>query len=170
MTDAQRAALEALIERELTAEELDAIEPFISDPDNRNDIKIAEILSAGRTQVVPYLITDRGVIGALGTIDGEKLLSDLETFAAATLPADHPLKAHHAGIKRVLSWLQRDPGLDIGSPTAQSLLATLAQAGAIEQAHATAIAALARRPHPYQVLDVSRVLNVAERPHADVRR
>ena len=89
----------------------------------RNDTAIAAALSVGRTRLQSRLITERGVISALGPIEGEALLQGLEGFAAAALPPEHPLAAHHAGIKRVIGWL-RPPseGVDIGDPLTQQLL------------------------------------------------
>lgn len=159
MTEAQRAALEALIGRALTEQELAAIEPYISDPDNRNDVAIAAVLSQGRTKIVPHLMTDRGVIGALGTIDGEAFIVALESVVATDLPEEHPLKPHQAGIKRMLAWLERDPGLDIGSPRTQALLAMMGQGGALDEDLALTVARLAERPDPLSVSAVSDALN-----------
>ena len=96
----------------------------------RRDREIAAALSAGRTRYAPRLITERGVISALGPIEGEGLLAGLEAFAAATLPAEHPLYAAHAGISRVIGWLKPpSEGVDIGDPLTRQLLDTMVALG-----------------------------------------
>lgn len=125
----------------------------------RADAAVAAALSVGRTALVPLTITELGVLDTLGTIDGEAFLAGLEAFAGATLPDGHPFAAHHAGIKRALSWLKDAKGLDIGSGQAQTMLASLGAAGVVNAQHAAAIAALARRPAPISVDEVSHALN-----------
>ena len=96
----------------------------------RRDREIADALSTGRTRLQSRLITERGVISALGPVDGEELLAGLEAFAAATLPPEHPLAAHHAGIKRVIGWLKPPAdGVDLGDPLTQQLLDTMVALG-----------------------------------------
>lgn len=128
----------------------------------RNDLAVAAALSAGRTKPRERLITERGVISALGPIEGEGLLAGLEAFAAATLPPEHPLYAHHAGMKRVLSWLKPPAdGVDIGDPLTQQLLQTLVALGVsgITAPRVAALLALATEPDPISVDAVSAALN-----------
>lgn len=129
----------------------------------RRDPQIAVALSAGRTRPRTRMITERGVISILGPIEGEALLQGLEQFAAATLPVEHPLAAHHAGIRRIIGWL-RPPseGVDIGDPMTAQLLQTLAAIGTpgITSGRVAALLAAATEPDPISVSDVSDALNM----------
>lgn len=135
---------------------------FAADVAERRDAQIAAALSVGRTRVRPRLITERGVISILGPIEGEALLQGLEQFAAATLPVEHPLAAHHAGIRRIIGWL-RPPseGVDIGDPLTAQLLQTLAAIGTpgITSSRVAALLAAAREDDPISVDAVSTALN-----------
>ena len=132
----------------------------------RNDTAVAAALSVGRTRLQSRLITERGVISALGPIEGESLLQGLEGFAAATLPPEHPLAAHHAGIKRVIGWL-RPPseGVDIGDPLTQQLLGTMVALGVagVTAPRVAALLALAAQPDPISGDAVSDALNARAR-------
>lgn len=135
---------------------------FAADVAERRDAQIAAALSVGRTRVRPRLITERGVISILGPIDGEALLQGLEQWAAATLPVEHPLAAHHAGIRRIIGWLKPpSEGVDIGDPLTAQLLGTLAALGAqgITTVRVNALLAMAREPDPISVDAVSAALN-----------
>lgn len=129
----------------------------------RRDAQIAEALSEGRTRPRTRMITERGVISILGPIEGEALLQGLEQFAAATLPVEHPLAAHHAGIRRIIGWL-RPPseGVDIGDPLTAQLLQTLAAIGTpgITSSRVAVLLAAATEPDPISVSDVSDALNM----------
>lgn len=102
-------------------------------------------------------VTERGVVAALGVLDGEAFLSALEAFAASTLPADHPLAPYQPGIARQLAWPQRD-GIDVGSAPARNLLDALAAAGVIDAAHAAAIKGLAEVRTLVAEMDVRRAI------------
>ena len=107
---------------------------------------IADAVSAvAPKQLVSRNITDRAVIAALGTDVGDAVLTALEAVAAEVMAENDPLKPHQGGIRRMLAWLQRDPGLDIGSQQAQNMLTTLAQLGRMQEAHATALKALGQQ-------------------------
>lgn len=86
-------------------------------------------------------ITDRGVIAALGTDVGDAVLAALEAVATDTLPEGDPLLPHQGGIRRMLAWLQRDHGLDIGNERTQAMLGTMVALGRMQQ-HADALRAL----------------------------
>ena len=132
----------------------------------RKDSNIADALSTGRTKPQQRLITERGVISALGPVEGEALLQGLEAFAAATLPPEHPLAAHHAGIKRVISWLKPpSEGVDIGDPLTQQLLVTMVALGVsgITAPRVSALLALATISDPISVDTVSSALNARDR-------
>lgn len=128
----------------------------------RDDVAIVDTLSMGRTRPASRLITERGVISALGPVDGEALLSGLEAFAAATLPAEHPLAAQHAGIARAIGWLKPpSEGVDIGDALTRTLLSTLAALGTpgITPARVDTLLALASEPDPIGLHQLSNVLS-----------
>lgn len=135
----------------------------------RNDAGIAAALSEWRTRPRTRMITERGVISILGPIEGEALLQGLEQFAAATLPVEHPLAAHHAGIRRIIGWL-RPPseGVDIGDPLTAQLLQTLAAIGTpgITSGRVAVLLAAAREDDPIEVAAVSAALNARAREQA----
>lgn len=161
MTPAQQSALEGVAGRALTAPEVAAIDPLLS-ADNRKDVAIASVLSTGRTRLTSRMIGERGIMAALGTVEGEACLKAFETFAATPLVEPHPLAKHHPGIKRMLGWLKTDAGLDIGTPQASVLLGTMAQLGVLQAVWVSAILALAQTPNPIATNSVSNALNIAE--------
>lgn len=151
MTPAQRAALETLVERPLKPEEVAEIDAAgWLDPDARRDDLIAELLSEDRTQLAPYYVDKGDFIVALGLDTANAVLDLLEAepryrhakdlIAKGTLRADLPI---------TLALLQQLIGADLGA------------AGTFSQAHAEALLALARRPAPIPIGDVSRALNAA---------
>ena len=115
----------------------------------------AAALSVNRTRLRSVLLTERGVMAALGVVDGESALSALEAFAAA--PASGPLAAQHAGIARMVGWLS-GAGIDIGDPLAQQLLDILAAVGVLAPASVAKIKALAQTPAPVSASEVSEAL------------
>lgn len=123
-----------------------------------DDAQIAAIVSAGRTRLRSHYITDRGVISALGTQAGNAFLDAIEGFAVAVLPAEHPLKADQAGIKRVLAWLKSDGGIELGDAQTQMLLGVFAQLGVVNAGHAATIMALGKDADPVSAGDVSLAL------------
>lgn len=129
----------------------------------RNDTAIAAALSVGRIRYQSRLITERGVISALGPVEGEALLAGLEAFAAAdpaTLPPQ--IAPAHAGIKRVIGWLKAPAeGVDIGDPLTHQLLDTMVALGVqgVTAERVAAIKALAAVPDPVDLSAVSAALN-----------
>lgn len=102
-------------------------------------------------------VTERGVVAALGVLDGEQFLTALESFAGAALTSEHPLAPYQPGIARQLAWLKRD-GIDVGSTPARDLLDALAAAGVINAEHAAVIKALAEVRTPVADMDVRRAI------------
>lgn len=102
-------------------------------------------------------ITERGVVAALGVLDGEAFLVALETFVASALPPEHPLKAYQPGIARQIAWLKTG-GIDVGSAPARDLLDALAAVGVIDAAHAAVIKAQAEVRTPVSAMDVRRAI------------
>jgi hypothetical protein len=121
-------------------------------------VAIAAALSANRTKLAPRNITERRIIAALGLVDGDAFLSALEAFTTATLDPAHPLKPYQPGLKRVLSWLRTDEGLDVGDPLAQQMLASLAAVGVVDSAASVTVRALALVPDPVPELEVRRAI------------
>jgi len=108
---------------------------------------IADALNAARPPVLSLCtIGERGIIAALGTIEGEACLQAFEVFSATPLPSGHPLEAHYPGIKRLLGWLKTAEGVDIGNVQAATLLSAMAQVGILQQAWADGLLALATKP------------------------
>lgn len=128
----------------------------------RNDTAIASALSVGRIRYQSRLITERGVISALGPVEGEALLAGLEAFAAAdpaTLPEQ--IAPAHKGIARVIGWLKPpSEGVDIGDPLTHQLLDTMVALGVsgVTAERVAAIKALAAVADPISEMDVRRAI------------
>lgn len=127
----------------------------------RNDAGLAASLSVGRKRVQSRMISERGVMAALGTIDGEACLQAFEDFAASDLAEGHPLKANHKGIKRMLSWLKSDAGLDIGTAEAHQMLGAMANPAidVIQPEWAEVLTELTKVDDPVHMNTVSEILN-----------
>ena len=119
---------------------------------------LATALSQGRTRLVERMISERRIVALLGIERGEAFLAGLEAFAAASLPADHPMAGVQAGIRRMAGWLKEPEGVDVGNPLAQQALAGLAAAGVLNAADAEIVAAFAREPDPVSEFDVRRAI------------
>lgn len=113
-----------------------------------------QITAAAPPRLRPTNVTDRGVIAALGTDVGDAALAALEAVAADALAEGDPLAPHQGGIRRMLAWLQRDPGLDVGSARTQGMLDTLVLLGRMDPAHAQALKALGQEPDTVTEYDV----------------
>lgn len=122
-----------------------------------DDGAIAAALSSGRMRSRFYLVTERTVVSVLGVIAGEQFLQALESFAVATLAAEHPLAAYQSGIARQLAWLKRD-GLDVGNEAARSMMDALVSAGTLNADSVSTIKALGVEPDPVSVYDVIKAL------------
>jgi hypothetical protein len=172
MKPAEQSALQGLVESELSAEELLALEPLV---EARNDVGIATLLSAGRTRLVPRLITARGVRGALTVPQASRFLALLKDAAGATdLPAwldvalrmigvpaeDHP--AYLDMFACAHEWLQGN-GLDLGDPTTRAGLDIIAASDPAKFGATVAILkAMAVVDDPIPFDHVSRALNKAQ--------
>lgn len=153
MNSPQQTALEALIGRALTTEEVAAIDPLIS-ADNRQDAAIAAVLSVGRTKLASHFASERGVLERYpgGPVEADALLTKLEAFAATA----HPMASI---VKRALKFLAQAEGLDLGSPATQGLIAQLQAGGVITTAERDGLAAMATRPDPITPAAVEAALN-----------
>ena len=114
--------------------------------DSRDYQAIADAINATRPPVLSlYTIGERGIIAALGTIEGEACLQAFEAFSATPLSSGHPLEAHYPGIKRLLGWLKSAEGVDIGNAQAATLLGAMAQVGILQKAWVDGLLSLATK-------------------------
>lgn len=150
-------ALQALVGRALTPEELTALAPLVA---ARNDVAIASLLSAGRVRIESRMLSERGVLSALGSEAGDAMLTALEGITSPdSLPV--PLRSNYGAIRRAVSWLKGD-GVDVGDPLTRGLLDALAATGVIQAASAVAVKRLAEQPNPLPFGAVSDALNKAQ--------
>lgn len=154
MTLEQQSALEALVARALTADEIAAIEPLLA---TRNDVAIAAALSEGRQKLCSHMIGERGILDTLGPVDGEAFLSALESIASADMLPE-AAQPYFGALKRGVAWLKTD-GIDVGSETTRELLNVLVAAGSVSELSVKTLKALAMKDDPVSVADVSEVLN-----------
>lgn len=178
MTPEQKAALETLIGRALTAPEITAIDGHLP---AGNAAAIAAVLGLGPPRIVPRPVSTQGVRGALGDVEGERfvraLLALQEAAKTDAVPAwltavltsmQRPADTHALTLGTLgaaLGMLGTDKGIDVGDPTTRAMLDLLAagqQAGGPAVADAcAALKALAVRRDPIDHLDVSRALEGA---------
>lgn len=157
MTPEVIAALQAMVGRALTTEEQAALAPLVA---ARNDVAIAALLSVGRVRVESRMLSERGVLSALGSEAGDAMLTALEGITSPdALPM--PLRSNYGAIRRAVSWLKGD-GVDVGDPLTRGMLDALAATGVIQVASAAAIKRLAERPDPLPFGSVSDALNKAQ--------
>lgn len=148
MTPAQQAALETLAGRVLTADEITAADALL-DPDSRNDVALAALISAGRTKHVP---TELGV----GTV-----LATLGPGAGAWLDAITAVGEQNRDVYWALTLLHKGT-LRIDMPATRSQMESLAQAVPALADGINALLGLCMAPDPVAQADVSRALNIAE--------
>jgi len=137
MTPSQQASLEGLVGRSLSGVEIAAIDGHIEAGDFG---VVAEMLSAGRSRLVPYYISERGV-RAMAVLPRHRhallcVLRDavqqtpawlIPTLTAAGIPAED-----HAALADDLAcahrWLLSAEGLDVGTEAVQRMLDLIAAA------------------------------------------
>ena len=146
MTPVQQAALESLVARALSADEIAAIEPLLPE---RNDVAIADILSTGRVKTEPMRI-------GIGTI-----LATMRPNGGAFLNAMEALAATDANVKWTLKLIEQS-NFDIGLAATREELNAFAAAHPELSAQIAALLAVAERPDPVHYNAVSDVLNIAE--------
>lgn len=162
MTPEQRGALEVLVGRALTEQEVATIDPLL-DGNNRRDDLIASLLSVGRTEVYSRMTSARGLAELYpgGPAGAEVILMKLEGAAAALKASpDQALKVQGSLIARQLSFLNAD-GLDFGSAALRGMLDQFVPSPLTEE-EVTGLKAVATRPAPISIDAVSRALNIAE--------
>lgn len=150
MTPQQQTALEALVSRTLTAEEVVQIDALLP---TGSVGAIAALLSVGRTRVVSHFASERGILERfpLGPIAGDALLTKLDAFAATA----HPMASI---VKRAMKFLGQPEGLDLGSPATQGLLDQLALGGVMTAEERAGLKTMATAPNPVAVADVETAL------------
>ncbi len=149
MTPAQQTALEAVVGRALGVPELEQIEPYIADPDNRNDVEIAALLSVGRTRTQSQRIGVGTVLATLGAGGG--------AFLDALVQVGQ--------LNRNVYWameLIRASNFDIGMPATRAQMQTLATAVPAVAGGIAALLELGLVPDPLPVSAISHALNIAE--------
>lgn len=146
MTPVHQAALESLVARALTADEIAAIEPLLPE---RNDVAIADILSAGRVRFEPLLI-------GIGTI-----MATMRPNGGAFLDALEALAATDSNVKWTLKLIEQS-NFDIGLSATREELVAFAAAHPDMGPQIAALLAVAERPDPIHHNAVSVALNVAE--------
>lgn len=113
---------------------------------SRDSDAIAAALSFGRTRVVSRLGGIGAIMEALGPANGAQVLDVLDA-----------LKASNAALK--WGWVLLERGeLDFGSPATRSMIDGLRDAGAMTEAVASALKALAEQPDPVAEIDVRRAI------------
>lgn len=148
MTPAQQSALESVVGRALTQGEIDQIDPLL-DYSNRQDVQIAEILSAGRTRLK---FTPIGI----GT-----LLAAMAPNGGAFLDALEATGATDPNIKWLLKLIERG-AFDIGLEASRTQMQTYAQAMPSLADAVNALLQLGTEPDPIHYNTISDALNVAE--------
>jgi hypothetical protein len=157
MTPQQQVALEALVGRALTEDEVAQVAPLVAAGATQ---AIADILSVGRKRVVSMRITERGV-RMLPVLPRSRhaLLQVLRDAAqstpawlapvltAAGVPAeDHPALADD--LSSAHGWLLNADGLDIGTAAARNMLDMIAAAVPAAAAACAAVKAMAEEADP----------------------
>jgi hypothetical protein len=146
MTGDQKSALEKVVGRVLTTEEITALGPLL---DIRNDVEIARLLSLGRTRQVPTQVGVGTVMAAMGERGGAFL--DAVTSLGVE---DRQVYWGFDPVRRAV--------LDLSVPVARTMLAALrtklpAYADDIDQ-----LLVLGAEPDPIDFNRISDALNVAE--------
>lgn len=173
MTPAQQAALEGIVGRPLTPDEIAQLDPLL-EPDARNDVAITAKLQTIRTPIhVETRITELGV-RRLAVLPRHRFAL-LEAFreaeagppawaSAALEAAQVPAEDRPALLDDLASgwrWLQTPPGIDIAAPGARQLLDVIAVGVPLAAPACAAVKALAPVV-PLDMTAVSFALNVAE--------
>ena len=123
----------------------------------RDTVAIAAAFNPGRVRVEPRMLSERGVLSALGPTAGDAFLTALEAAAASAVALPAPLRSYHGAIRRAVGWIKGD-GIDVGDAVTRSLLDAMASAGVVNAASASAIKRLAERSDPVEEIEVRRAL------------
>ena len=145
MTPAQQGALESLAGRELTAEEVAAIEPFLA---VRNDVSIASIL--------PPKVTVQSTPIGIGTT-----LAVLAPNGGQFLDALEALGQTDPNVKWALKLIEQS-NFDVGMDATRAQMQAFAQVAPDFAVGIAALMATAERTEPIHFNAVSDALNIAE--------
>jgi hypothetical protein len=148
MTPQQQSALESVVGRTLTGDEITAIDPLL-DPNNRNDVAIAAILSEGRVRLKSHEIGIGTVLGVMAP-DGGAFLDTLETIGASD-----------SNVKWLLKLIERG-AFDVGLPASRAQMTAYAQAVPALADGINALLALGVEQDPIHYNKISDALNIAE--------
>jgi hypothetical protein len=151
MNQLQQAALEGLVDRALTADEIVAIDPLLA-PDNRNDVAIAEILSAGRAR-----------LGALRKTTFQTWAAHTGVRASIEDHAHNDVSPLQSIALTLRDFLWSDTSViyfDVQENV--DMLQAWVSANAITQEQANDLLAKASSPDPIHYNAVSDALNIAE--------
>ena len=146
MNQAQQSALEGLISRSLTVDEISAIDPLLPE---RNDVTIAAILSTGRVKTQPTPIGIGTVLSVMAPSGGE-FLNALESMGATD-----------ANVKWALKMIEQQT-FDVGHAVTRAQLDLFAGAAPEMAAAVGALLAVAEVADPIHYNAVSDALNIAE--------
>lgn len=146
MTPAQQSALETVAGRSLTPDETILIEGYLQ---NRNDVQIADVLSAGRVNIVPTPIGIGTVLAVMAPSGGD-FLNALEALGATD-----------ANVKWSLKMIEQST-FDVGHPVTRTQLQAFAAANPGLAPAIVALLAVAEQPDTIHYNVVSDALNIAE--------
>ena len=146
MTPAQQSALEGLISRSLSVDDIAAIDLLLPD---RNDVAIAEAISAGRVKTQPTPIGIGTVLAVMAPSGGE-FLNALESMGATD-----------ANVKWALKMIEQQT-FDVGHPVTRAQLEAFAVAVPTMAMAIDALMAVAEVADPIHFNAVSDALNIAE--------
>lgn len=146
MTPDQQTALESVVGRTLTTDEIAAIDALLPE---RNDVQIAAILSVGRTRVQSTPIGIGTVLAVMAPSGGD-FLNALESLGQTD-----------ANVKWALKMIEQAT-FDVGHPVSRAQLQAFAQAQPTLSPAVAALLAVAEQPDTIHYNAVSDALNVAE--------
>lgn len=159
MNSNQQIALENIIGRGLTQEEITQVTPHV---DSRADGTVAQILSTGRTEVYSRMTSARGVaeLYPYGPAAAELVLMKLEGAAAAMKASAVPQeKVLGSLLTRQLGFLAGE-GLDFGSATLRAMIDSFTPT-ILTAEEVAGLKAIAVRPAIVNPAVVSTALNAA---------
>ncbi len=162
MTPAQQAALEALVGRVLTGDEITQITPLVAAGATQ---AIADALGAGPVQIAPRNTSARGLAQMVpgGPIAAEVVLLKLEGARDAMLAsADQQQQVLGSLLRRQLRFLDGDEGLDFGSPALRGMLDQFAQLGILTTDEVAGLKAIAESSPPITHTQVGAALQGGE--------
>lgn len=161
MSPEEQTALEGILGRQFDLGEVELLTPCFGH-EMRNDVEITAILGRIRTRVVPTLVGEGTVSNAIGPVAGPVFMRALRLIASTDLPPDATNEqiAQQATLEEAWRHLQAGT-LDLGLPSVQDRINSLAGVLPLTQEQADAVKALAIKPWPPNLREVSWALNDA---------